>query len=670
MKKNIHQAILSTFIICAVAIMSQSIASKIVEAVSVTYPTDMELDSILKESPNFKAYEEVLKSSDTDKAYGKYSASYLGNNPSITSEVKAPIEGKMYCGDTTIYTISGESPSQYKGSLKNASYNTFWSGDWFHSFVHDLKMYSNSKDSEKMLFPSVPGWRLDGVWDSKGITYDNKIQHTQNAFQITRVENGQFLATPYESDGEPVGVAAALAKRLRIDFTWYNNMPHFPFKRRVLIVGNGLGADAAYQLSKTFNGPGIDYIYVDPYKLSKEDAKDIVRWGKPSVDFASFRLNNNLFSGKITSSTKARNQAYELYQEIKKVVDKNRADRDSRCDNYESLGVCSVPWVFIQRALDRKEPYVTNPLAECGNEAYPVPFRFLKPYDPEIKESQTRFTSTGNANPVSKEVVYQNSDSNTVSEYLDDLFKYGTKSGGRTTDGTLHFTSYGSANDKTPDSNTKQQRGNNNNLLTLGSVALSPDLIRKYRPAHGAEIIVNGVHIGYYDDSSASTYKGISIVNTIDLYDPNNKYDDALFRIIPAGKWKLTLGPVRPQIPNIPNSKKSVAKNKNEKPKTVETKGADQKTAEQPKPNTVSYTNPLLPPPPAETKREIAENSSLQNNKTEQSKLVQRFIGSHDNNSATTTLNNARPVSTPENTGILSKLLAPFVSFFSLFVSE
>ncbi len=135
-----------------------------------------------------------------------------------------------------------------------------------------------------------------------------------------------------------------------------------------------------------------------------------------------------------------------------------------------------------------------------------------------------------------------------IQEYL-----YSLPSMPRSTDGRLIFSTYRSIGDSTPDRLTTLGYGNRNNLLIPGSVALSPDLIRRYNPLPGQEIFVNGYSVGFYDDTTASSYRGTAIVNTIDIYDPNNNIGNQL-RGLPAGQWHINLGNViRPQTPH-PNN--------------------------------------------------------------------------------------------------------------------
>lgn len=118
--------------------------------------------------------------------------------------------------------------------------------------------------------------------------------------------------------------------------------------------------------------------------------------------------------------------------------------------------------------------------------------------------------------------------------------------GSRGSDGRLNISSYGYSDDLTPDRNTIARRGNSNNLLTAGSVALSPDLISKYKPTVGAPVYVNGNMIGYYEDTT-----GPGSVNTVDIYDPNKVYGgNNFFKTIPSSGWDLTFGTPRAQTRN------------------------------------------------------------------------------------------------------------------------
>ncbi|MBP6974409.1 MAG: hypothetical protein KBB54_00515, partial [Candidatus Pacebacteria bacterium] len=121
-------------------------------------------------------------------------------------------------------------------------------------------------------------------------------------------------------------------------------------------------------------------------------------------------------------------------------------------------------------------------------------------------------------------------------------------SGPRSTDGSLIFTNYWNG-----DTNTNQQRGNNCNLLVSGSVALSPDLISRYNPKKGAAVYVNGLLVGYFDDTTGATtlgYVGGTLIrNTIDIYDPNRTLGSVLKKM-PPNSWYLVFGTQRAQTPN------------------------------------------------------------------------------------------------------------------------
>ncbi len=121
-------------------------------------------------------------------------------------------------------------------------------------------------------------------------------------------------------------------------------------------------------------------------------------------------------------------------------------------------------------------------------------------------------------------------------------------SGQRSTDGRLVMSTYGYSDDETPDYNTQERRGNRDNLLREGSVALSPDLISKYNPETGSSVYVNGRLVGYYEDATPSNYNGTSIVNTIDIYDPQRNLGPQLKNI--SGDYTLTFGEKREQISN------------------------------------------------------------------------------------------------------------------------
>ena len=121
----------------------------------------------------------------------------------------------------------------------------------------------------------------------------------------------------------------------------------------------------------------------------------------------------------------------------------------------------------------------------------------------------------------------------------------------RSTDGRLVVTVYSATKDSITDSNTAQKRGNSNNLLREGSVALSPDLISKHRPSTGQTVFINGTCVGFYEDATASSYNGIIFANTIDIYDENGTIgSNSVLKNIPAGQWNITFGTARAQISN------------------------------------------------------------------------------------------------------------------------
>lgn len=125
------------------------------------------------------------------------------------------------------------------------------------------------------------------------------------------------------------------------------------------------------------------------------------------------------------------------------------------------------------------------------------------------------------------------------------------KNGQRSTDGRLVITVYSATNDSITDTNTAQRRGNRNNLLREGSVALSPDLISRYKPQTGEEIFINGLSVGFYEDATASIYNGVVFNNTIDIYDENKSLGGSYLKNIPGGQWSISFGPnKRAQILN------------------------------------------------------------------------------------------------------------------------
>lgn len=134
----------------------------------------------------------------------------------------------------------------------------------------------------------------------------------------------------------------------------------------------------------------------------------------------------------------------------------------------------------------------------------------------------------------------------TVDETERDAWVKSLENGARGQDG-IKITSYGQANDSTPDSNTLAKRGFADNLLREGSVALSPEIYNTYKPPIGSSVYVNGTLVGYYEDRTPDSYNGANYGKTIDVYDPYNRLGPVLKN---AGQGKITFGPPRAQISN------------------------------------------------------------------------------------------------------------------------
>jgi hypothetical protein len=120
-----------------------------------------------------------------------------------------------------------------------------------------------------------------------------------------------------------------------------------------------------------------------------------------------------------------------------------------------------------------------------------------------------------------------------------DLKRIGFAGGSRRRDGGFNITNYWDG-----DTNTNQKRGNSNNLLREGSVALSPDLISKYRPKVGSTVYINNIKVGYYEDTTSTQW-----LNTVDIYDPSRKYGSVLLTASP-GVAHISFGEIRAQISN------------------------------------------------------------------------------------------------------------------------
>ncbi len=114
------------------------------------------------------------------------------------------------------------------------------------------------------------------------------------------------------------------------------------------------------------------------------------------------------------------------------------------------------------------------------------------------------------------------------------------KRGTKKFDGRLNLTQYGGPTDGTPDKYTQAGMGNRGNRLRETSLALSPDLIKKYSLKGGEKIYIqtNGRthYLGTYDDTTGNKREP----NVIDIYDPGDRLGrDSFMANIPAGQWSL-----------------------------------------------------------------------------------------------------------------------------------
>lgn len=115
--------------------------------------------------------------------------------------------------------------------------------------------------------------------------------------------------------------------------------------------------------------------------------------------------------------------------------------------------------------------------------------------------------------------------------------------GSKRFDGRLNFTQYGGPTDGTPDKYTQAGMGNRGNRLRATSLALSPDLIRKYGLRGGETISIKTSRgtffLGHYDDTTGNKREP----NVIDVYDPTDSLGrDSFMANVPAGQWELVIG--------------------------------------------------------------------------------------------------------------------------------
>ncbi len=115
--------------------------------------------------------------------------------------------------------------------------------------------------------------------------------------------------------------------------------------------------------------------------------------------------------------------------------------------------------------------------------------------------------------------------------------------GSKAFDGRLNITQYGGPSDRTKDKYTEMGLGNRNNKLRPTSLALSPDLIRKYGLKGGESIYIKTPQgtrfLGHYDDTTGNK----SEPNVIDIYDKTDSLgQDNFLATIPKGQWELVIG--------------------------------------------------------------------------------------------------------------------------------
>ena len=120
--------------------------------------------------------------------------------------------------------------------------------------------------------------------------------------------------------------------------------------------------------------------------------------------------------------------------------------------------------------------------------------------------------------------------------------------GSRANDNRLVVSVYATPSDFAKNPNgTALTTGSYGNVLSDGSVALSPDILERDHPAPGAAVYVNGTLIGYNDDR-AMIDKDTPAVNTIDIYDKNGAIPQNTLKAIASGQYTITYGEVRPIV--------------------------------------------------------------------------------------------------------------------------
>jgi hypothetical protein len=116
------------------------------------------------------------------------------------------------------------------------------------------------------------------------------------------------------------------------------------------------------------------------------------------------------------------------------------------------------------------------------------------------------------------------------------------KSPGSVGGGKLTFTHYGTSDDPNGDPLTRQKLGNRNNRLRSTSLALSPNLIRRFGLKGGEEVWLKSggreFFVGHYDDTTGSQSRN----DVIDVYDPNKRLGNNDFMAsVPSGRWELVM---------------------------------------------------------------------------------------------------------------------------------
>lgn len=299
--------------------------------------------------------------------------------------------------------------------------------------------------------------------------------------------------------------------------------------------------------------------YFDINSSPKTDRGDTV--STALIGPNAYNIYKNYYNDNITDNTKLTelqdgkfNNGFAINLETLRVYLGNAYTKDDILSIINDKTKQNDAWVYATITPINK-PAVTVQLIDLCEEISTIkltPFAYKTIFNQEL-EPRVEATSESlkyddytvinyNTTPIVKcqvSIFIGKPTQETSTDIISALKRIGFAGGSRRRDGGYNITNYWDG-----DTNTNQKRGNSNNLLREGSIALSPDLISKYRPKVGAAVFINNIQVGYYEDTTSAAW-----LNTVDIYDPLRKYGSVLLTANP-GVATISFGEVRSQIPN------------------------------------------------------------------------------------------------------------------------